>query len=82
MQRSVELDDDVMERLVAESQIRGASFRGTLNEVIRDGLAVAAQRRNSATSFRVKPHAIGLKPGLSYHSISTLLEIGEDEGRR
>ena len=82
MRTTVVLDDDVLERLQAESQIREASFRGTLNDVIRDGLAVAEQRRNSATPFRVRPRAIGLRPGLSYDSVSRLLELGEGEDAR
>ena len=78
MRTTVVLDDDALERLISESQIREASFRGTLNDVIRDGLAVAEQRRNSATPFRVKARAIGLRPGLSFDSVSLLLELGED----
>lgn len=82
MRTTVVLDDDVLNRLQEESRIRESTFRGTLNDVIRDGLAVAEQRRNSATAFRVKPHSIGLKPGLSYDSISQLIELGEGEDGR
>ncbi len=82
MRTTVVLDEDVLERLQAESQIREATFRGTLNDVIRDGLAVAEQRRSSSTPFRVKPKAMGLKAGLSYDSISQLIELGEGEDAR
>lgn len=58
------------------------SFRGTLHEVIRDGLAVAVQRRAGNVAFRVEPVSIGLRPGLSYDSISQFLELGEGEGAR
>lgn len=71
------MDDDVLDRLHAESRIRESTFRGTLNDVIRDGLFMAEQRRGSTTAFRVKPRAMGLKPGLSYDSISGLIEVGE-----
>jgi hypothetical protein len=82
MRTTVVLDDDVLERLQTESRMREETFRETLNEVIRDGLAVAEQRRNSVTTFRVKPRSMGLKPGLSYDSISQLLAIGEGEDAR
>ena len=82
MRTTVVLDDDVLERLHAESQIREATFRGTLNDVIRDGLIVAEQRRAGTTPFRMKSHAMGLKPGLSYDSISRLIELGEGEDAR
>lgn len=82
MRTTVVLDDDVLDRLQAESRSREATFRGTLNDVIRDGLAVAEERRNRATAFRVKPRSMGLKPGLSYDSISRLIEMGEGDDAR
>ena len=74
---TVVLDDEVLERLRAESQIRKATFRKTLNDAIRDGLTFAEQRRESKTVFRVTPYAMGLKQGLSYDSTSALIEFGE-----
>ena len=82
MRTTVVLEDDVLERLQAESQLREASFRGTLNDVIRDGLAVAEQRRQGSASFRVTPREMGLKPGLSYDSVSALIELGEGDDAR
>jgi hypothetical protein len=79
---TVALDDDVLAGLREESRRREATFQMTLNDVIRDGLAVAEQRRNSVTAFRVEPFPIGLKPGLSYDSISQLIELGEGEDAR
>ncbi len=82
MRTTVILEDDVLERLQAEAQLREATFRRALNDVIRDGLAVAAQRRQESTAFRVKPREMGLKPGLSYDSVSALIELGEGDGAR
>ena len=82
VRRTVVLEDDVLERLQAESQLREDSFRGTLNDVIRDGLAVAKQRRQGSISFRVNPREMGLKPGLSYDSVSALIELGEGDDAR
>lgn len=78
MRTTVVLDDDVLARLHDEAQLREESFRHTLNDVIRDGLAVSAQRRASATKFKIQPRSIGLRPGLSYDSVSRLLGEGED----
>ncbi|MBI4906145.1 MAG: hypothetical protein HY820_21100 [Acidobacteria bacterium] len=72
MRTTVVLDDDVLDRLQSEARLRESTFRGTLNDVIRDGLAVAEQRRQSTKVFRIKPREIGLKAGLSYDSISEL----------
>ena len=79
---TVSLDDDVLAGIQEESRIRDATFRETLNDVIRDGLAVAEQRRTRATPFRVEPFPIGLKPGLSYDSISQLIAMAEGEDAR
>ena len=82
MRTTVVLEDDVLDRLQAETRTREASFRTTLNDVIRDGLAVAEQRRSGATAFRVKPRGMGLKPGFSYDSVSALLALGEGDDAR
>lgn len=82
MRTTVTLDEDVLARLQQESKIRETSFRGTLNDVLRDGLDVATRRRESPKAFRVKPRSLGLKPGLSYDSISQLIAIAEGEDSR
>ncbi len=68
--------------LQEESRLRETSFRSTLNDVIREGLAAAGQRRSHAATFRVKPRSMGLRLGLSDDSISKLIELGEGEGAR
>jgi hypothetical protein len=85
MRTTVDLDEDVLVRLKDEAQLRSEPFRRTLNEVIRDGLRVAGERRNqkeSATRFQIQPYAIGLKPEYSYDSISKLLALAEGEDAR
>jgi len=78
---TVTLDEDVLERVKAESRSRGASFRETLNELLR--LAFATQASQPVRSgFRVKPSHMGYRPGLNYDSIESLLEIGEGEVHR
>ena len=82
MRTTVVLDDDVLERLQQESRVGDASFRDTLNNVIREGLVAVEKRRQQPVKFKVKSFPIGLRPGLSYDSISKLIEIGEGEDAR
>lgn len=41
---TVTLDEDVLERVKQESRARGASFRDTLNELVRTGLLYARNK--------------------------------------
>lgn len=82
MRTTVVLDEDVLERLKEEARLREATFKGTLNEVIRDGLMVAEKRRAQPVSFEIKPRAMGLKEGYSYDSISKLIALAEGEDAR
>lgn len=73
---TVTLDEDVLERVRQESRSRGASFRDTLNELLR--LALATQTKTAARStFRVKATPFGLRPGLSYDDVEGLIEYAE-----
>lgn len=68
------MDDDVAAKLRAEARRSQRSFRETVNEVLRRGLAV---RRPAAPQkhFRVACRDLGeLRPGLSLDSVSDLLE--------
>jgi hypothetical protein len=73
---TVTLDDDVVERVKAESKSRGTSFRETLNELIRVGLVTRASLPARA-KFRIKPVHMGYYPELNYDSTEALLEYGE-----
>jgi hypothetical protein len=71
---TVTLDDDVVERVKQVSRARGASFRQTLNEVIRVGLTAAPTKKRV---FKVRGTAMGYRPELNYDKISALLEYAE-----
>jgi hypothetical protein len=77
---TVTLDDDVIERVKQESRARGASFRDTLNELVRAGLL----QRNALKhrSLQVRPFPMGLRPGLSYDNIEALIEYAEGPWHR
>lgn len=78
---TVTLDEDVLERVREASRARGASFRDTLNELLRVALVLQApDSRRQAYKVRAEP--VGLRPGLSYDNVEALLSYGEGEDHR
>jgi hypothetical protein len=78
---TVTLDDDVAARVKRESLSRGASFRDTLNDLLRAALLGGANKPRRRT-LKIKPTHMGYKPGLNYDNIESLLEYGEGERHR
>lgn len=78
---TVALDDDVLERVKAESRARGASFRETLNELLRRALAPQVSNAGGRR-FRIKARHMGYRPGLNYDCTEALIEYGEGEYHR
>ena len=76
---TVTLDDDVVARVKRESQSRGASFRDTLNDLLRTALMVDSK---PGRALRIRPTPMGQKPGLNYDNIESLIEYGEGERHR
>jgi hypothetical protein len=70
------LDDDVARLVQEEVRRSGDSFKGTVNNLLRRGL-IASHDPQPKRQFVVTPHAMGLKPGLSYDCIAELLEEAE-----
>jgi plasmid stability protein len=82
MRTTLTLDDDVAAKLKAEVRRSGRSFRDTVNDVLRRGLAT---RRESTPRepFRVEARDLGaLQPGLSLDSIADLIERAEGPHHR
>ena len=74
---TVTLDEDVLERVKAESRNRGASFRDTLNDLLRLALVTQAAAP-PREPFKIRGYHMGpLRPGLNYDSIEALLEYAE-----
>lgn len=74
---TVTLDDDVMDRVKDESRRRGASFKDTLNDLLRTAL-VDLDKPRDPTPFEIKPLSLGpRRPGLNYDNIESLIEYGE-----
>ena len=78
---TVSLDDDVAARVKRESLSRGASFRDTLNDLLRAAL-LAIEYKPRRRALAIRPTHMGHKPGLNYDSIESLLEYGEGDRHR
>ncbi len=78
---TVTLDDDVVARVKRESQSRGASFRDTLNDLLRAALLSVANHPHRRV-LPIKPTPMGHKPGLNYDNIESLIEYGGGERHR
>jgi plasmid stability protein len=82
MRTTLTLDDDVAEKLKAEMRQSGASFKATVNEILRRGLN-AKTRIPDRERFSVKARDLGrLRPGLSLDNIGELLEQLEGQVHR
>jgi hypothetical protein len=74
---TVTLDDDVIERVKHESKVRGATFKTTLNNLLREALVNAGARPKR--TLKIVPASLGgpRVPGLNYDSVEELLEYAE-----
>jgi hypothetical protein len=79
---TVTLDEDVLERVKAESRKRGAPFRDTLNDLLR--LALLTQSEAPARKpFKVRAYHLGPpRPGINYDSVEAMLEYAEGPEHR
>jgi hypothetical protein len=80
------LDADLAKKLKELAHRRGQSFKQTLNEVVRRGLA-AQERRPQRPRYVVTPHRGGFRPGIDPGKLNQLLdqldvEDFADEARR
>ena len=78
---TVTLDDDVLARVKREGQLRGESFRDTLNNLLRAAL-LKTENPAPRRIMRIAPSSMGHKPGLNYDNIESLLEYGEGDRHR
>jgi hypothetical protein len=77
---TVTLDDDILERVKRESRSRGASFRDTLNDLLRTALSL--ENRPRRRTLKIKPVHMGFRTGLNHDDIESLLGYGEGEQHR
>ncbi len=75
---TVTLDEDVLERVKHESRVRAASFRDTLNDLLR--LALLQQEQKAGPGkLKITPIHMGYRGGLNYDDVESLLEYGEGD---
>lgn len=74
------LDEDVLERVKAESRAKSVSFREALNELLRQALSNVEQPR--PRTLKIVPKAMGFPTGLNHDSVESLIEYGEGEQHR
>jgi hypothetical protein len=70
---TITLYEDVREKLEAEMRKSGKSFKETVNETLRVGL-LSRQKTVPSKPFKVRPKAMGLKPGYNYDKVWELIE--------
>ena len=78
---TVTLDDDVIARVKLQSKSRGVSFRDALNDLLRAAL-ISQEHPPQKRTLKIEPISMGLRPGLSYDDIESLLEYSEGPAHR
>jgi len=78
---TVTLDDDVAARLERQMRRSGKSFKQTVNDALRAGLALERSVGELAP-FVVEAKALGLRTGLDYANVAELLEVAEGPEHR
>jgi hypothetical protein len=74
---TVTLDEDVLERVKEESRLRSASFRQTLNDLLRTAFASRHIQQQQRPKFSVRPFDMGFRQDLNYDDIGGLIEYLE-----
>jgi len=75
------LDEDVADKLKREASRSGSSFRETVNQTLRTGLALR-RRVEEQPPFRIEARELGIRPGLDLNNIEELLDQVEGPLRR
>jgi hypothetical protein len=82
MRTTLALDDDVAARLVEEQQRRGASFRDTVNALLRAGLDGQGRTRRQRPRFRTTGFDLGPSLVGSLDNVEDVLTRAEGEDHR
>lgn len=70
------IDDDLAPKIEDEMRRSGASFKETVNRLLRLGL-LAGEYREPAGHFRVRARPLGARSGLDFDNIGDLIETLE-----
>jgi predicted transcriptional regulator len=80
MRTTITLESDIAAKLKELAHRRRASFKATLNDVLRQGLSSQATVRERSERYVVEPHAGGFRPGVDPGKLNQLvddLEVGD-----
>ena len=78
MRTTLTLEPDLAKKLKDLAHRRGESFKQTLNDVVRRGLA-SKPRLGTAPRYKVTPHAGGFRPGIDSNKLNQLVDQLEVE---
>ena len=73
MRTTVTLESDVAAKLKKLAHRTGRSFKATLNDVLRRGLA-RPERDATSRAFVVEPHSGGFRPGVDQGKLNQLVD--------
>jgi len=76
MRTTITIDDDVAAKLDEEVRRGGASFKETVNRLLRLGLE-AARRKPARRRFVVHARPLSAKPGVEFDNVAELIEQAE-----
>jgi hypothetical protein len=82
MRTTLSLDDDVAVGLEREQKRRKASFKATVNDVLRAGLDAMQAPKASRKAFRTKGFDLGPSLVGSLDNVAEVLARGEGEDHR
>lgn len=81
---TVEIDEDLADKLRRLAHKRGTSLRAVMNETLRRGLSSQEPRRAKRARYRVKPFDSAFRPGVDPERLNQLvdeIEIRDRTGR-
>lgn len=79
MRTTLGINDALLRQLRRRAAADGRPFREVVEETLARGLAAGAKPAGART-FRVRPHALGIKPGFRGISLNQLYDQLEAEG--
>ena len=83
MRTTLTLDRDVAEGLEKEMRRTGKGLKATINDALRRALRMGGKPRK-APRFEVRPHALGLRPGIDADRLNQLADEleAQEAGRK
>lgn len=73
MRTTLTLDPDVARRVEAEMRRRGRGLKEVVNQALRIGLGMT-DKPARPKRFVVKPHALGIRPGVDLDRLNQLVD--------